>query len=100
MELIVAFVLGFSAYFAREVIKKSFPDHWEAFFVWDIWPRCERCATIRGLQLESSCTMYNFDGDWFDPKNPNRPQLLCRCCAEEHHDYWDEMWADYNSGRL
>lgn len=93
---LLCFLSGILAFYVRKV----FADHFEAVFVWKIWPRCERCATIFGLELESSRTLYNFDGDWFSPKNPNRPQLLCRCCAEEHHDYWDGMWADYNSGRL
>jgi len=25
---------------------------------------------------------------------------LCPVCATEHHQYWDEMWANYWSSRL
>lgn len=34
-------------------------------------------------------------------ENPaNDPVPLCRGCAEDHHAYWDEMWADANRDRL
>ena len=26
------------------------------------------------------------------PEDPNRPVMLCRSCAVDHHEYWDEMW--------
>ena len=26
--------------------------------------------------------------------------MLCGWCAQEHHEYWDEMWRDYWSGVL
>jgi hypothetical protein len=25
---------------------------------------------------------------------------LCTYCAIRHHEYWDEMWDEYNRGRL
>ncbi len=25
---------------------------------------------------------------------------LCPMCATEHHEYWDDMWAEYWSSRL
>ena len=62
------------------------------------WPkRCEHCRSFWGLKLEDGRTMYEWNGKGEDP---NRSQLLCRMCAVMHHDYWDEMWADYYSGRL
>jgi len=100
MESIISFVVGFLSYFVRESIKKAFRDQWEAFFVWRVYPRCEICGTIKNLKLEGSRTMYCFEGDWDDLKNPNRPKLLCSCCAEEHHDYWNDMWSEYYNGLL
>lgn len=68
--------------------------------LWDRIPRCEHCGAMKGLESESSRTMYHWDGEWNDPNNPNRNVLLCRQCAFMHHEYWDEMWDDYNRGRL
>jgi len=64
-----------------------------------------RCEGAKGpcdisgptVQLESSRTMYHWDGKGEDP---NRDVWLCPDCAKEHHDYWDEMWSYANSGRL
>lgn len=49
--------------------------------------------------------MYPYDsGEPFslkdNPNDPNRMQLLCRTCAIMHHEYWDDMWQEYYSGRL
>lgn len=61
---------------------------------------CEHCQrNDTEIRWESSRTMY----DW-DPKSgkpdPNRDSALCRECAVEHHDYWTDMWDEYNSGRF
>ena len=53
--------------------------------------------TVRGVALESGRTSYPWDGVGTDP---NRPVWLCRPCAAEHHEYWDERWSEYNSDRL
>ena len=42
-------------------------------------------------------TQYHWDGKGDDP---NHPVLLCEDCAKEYHDYWQEMWDDYNASRL
>ena len=47
--------------------------------------------------MESSRTMYH----WSTQENdPNHPLPLCRECAEEHHEQWDDQWADYYGGLL
>jgi hypothetical protein len=96
----ISFLIGFLAYFFKEILRKLFSDHWDAIFVWRVFPWCEHCKSICHLKLEGSRTLYNFDGNWCDPKNPNRPLFLCRRCAEDHHNHWDEMWSDYHSGLL
>lgn len=68
-----------------------------ARILWDRIPRCEHCKTMKGLGYEDSRTMYPWNGEG---KNPNAPWLLCKRCAEMHHDYWDDMWDEYNRGRL
>lgn len=30
-----------------------------------------------------------------EPPDPNAPVPLCRPCAKDHHEYWDEMWGNY-----
>ena len=30
----------------------------------------------------------------------NTVHILCPVCASEHHEYWDDMWADYWSSIL
>ena len=61
---------------------------------------CLRCGTTEGVEMESSRTQYHWEGEWDDPANPNAHLPLCRPCAEFHHDYWDSMWAEYQSGLL
>lgn len=51
---------------------------------------CEVCGCPDGVELESSCTAYEWDGKG---PNPNRQRQLCRPCAKEHYEFWDEMWA-------
>jgi len=53
-----------------------------------------------GVEMESSRTMYPWDGPEDDPDNPNRPIALCRECAKDHHQHWDAMWAEYRAGLL
>jgi hypothetical protein len=73
---------------------------------------CERCGSTEGVELEDSRTMYEpkvysryellmlLDDPLVDePEDPNRPWLLCRECAKEHHEYWDEMWDMYRSNQ-
>lgn len=67
--------------------------------------KCEWCAaaditTSDGVELESSRTMYPFDGEAGSPSDPNRPIALCRNHAAEHHAHWDEMWAEVRAGWL
>lgn len=106
MKFIVAFFVGVFASIFNDYVRKAFRVHWEAFFLYKLWPRCEHCATIFGLAFEDSRTQYPYEykDDLFsgkiDPKDPNRSQLLCRQCAVLHHEYWDEMWRDYYSGKL
>lgn len=36
-----------------------------------------------------------------DPRpDPNAPIPLCPGCAEDHHKYWDDTWAEYYRGLL
>lgn len=44
-----------------------------------------------GVLWESSRTRYHWDGTGEDP---NRDQALCRECAVDHHEYWDDMWSN------
>jgi hypothetical protein len=44
------------------------------------------------VKLEDSCTAYHWDGKGLDP---NRPIALCRKCAVDHHEYWNEQWNEY-----
>lgn len=104
MKFAISFFLGFLARIICNVFVKVFSDHWRAFSVYRLWPRCEHCGTMRGLALEDSRTCYptKYDDPFEEtrPDDPNRSQLLCRSCAVDHHEYWDEMWKDYYSGRL
>jgi len=58
---------------------------------------CQRCDTLTWCKLENSRTAYHWEGEGEDP---NAPVMLCSPCAAEHREYWDSMWAEYNSGRL
>jgi hypothetical protein len=51
---------------------------------------CERCGAF-GATRQPCRTSYA------DPKENVSP-LLCAPCAEEYHDHWDSMWAEYYSG--
>jgi hypothetical protein len=54
-------------------------------------PGCGRCGTTKGVTQQPCRTQYA------DPKENESP-WLCAQCAEDYHDYWDGMWADYYSG--
>ena len=61
---------------------------------------CELCAGGSGdhdVREESSRTAYHWNGVGTDP---NRKVFLCRPCAEEHHSYWDDMWAEWRAGQM
>lgn len=59
--------------------------------------KCANCGNTEGVAWESSRTMYpRKPGE----PDPNAPVSLCRDCAAEHHEYWDERWEEYNRGRL
>lgn len=54
---------------------------------------CAHCGATEGVTMESSRTNYSWDGKG---KDPNAPIPLCRPCAVEHHQNWDDMWAQVN----
>jgi hypothetical protein len=58
---------------------------------------CEVCGCPDGVELEGPCTAYPWDGEG---SNPNRRRQLCRPCAKEHYEFWDEMWRTEREGRL
>jgi hypothetical protein len=88
---------------------------WDDIVSWGKVP-CERCGTQEGVELEDSRTAYAYESPtaWdriraedggLTPtpsvlEDPNKPVNLCRACAKEHHDYWDEMWREYYGGLL
>ena len=55
--------------------------------------KCADCGAEKDVYLENSRTFYDDDAQ-------NKPIPLCPNCADRHHEYWDEMWDDYNSGVL
>lgn len=61
---------------------------------------CLCCYGTEGVEMESSRTQYHFKGEIGGPDDPNRPIPLCRECAEEHHQHWNDMWAEYHNGLL
>lgn len=54
---------------------------------------CERCGITTEVQLEPSRTYYV-------DESKNVEIWLCRECADEYHQHWDDMWAEYHSGLL
>lgn len=59
--------------------------------------KCLRCGSQESVEMESSRTMYPFEGKEGSPEDPNRDIPLCRPCAKQHHEEWDDRWADYYS---
>ncbi len=98
---LVSFIIGMIVRFIWILVREGFKDRWDAIFIWRILPRCELCHSwFSRLRLESSRTLYNFDGSWFNHNNPNKPQLYCPCCAAYHHKYWDDIWSEYRSSQF
>jgi hypothetical protein len=58
---------------------------------------CERCGSNFFVEYASSRTQYEWDGEGDDP---NRDIALCPLCEAEHNEFWDDMWREYNQGRL
>jgi hypothetical protein len=55
---------------------------------------CPGCGSTTDVQEESGRTAYHFTGVKGSPEDPNRSIWLCRDCAKDHHQYWDEMWEN------
>ena len=67
---------------------------------------CYRCGSEVEVLWESSRTCYDTSKIRTrfervikpEPDDPNAPVPLCRECAVEHHEFWDECWSEYYSG--
>ena len=59
--------------------------------------RCLICQHAEGVEMEDSRTAYHWEGDGDDP---NAAIPLCRACAEQHHEYWNDMWSEYRHSVL
>ena len=101
----IAFLIGSAIYLIHQRLKRSV--RWIAWFRYKLWPRCEYCGCLGGgLKLHSSGTAYYVPPEKYDymaqhpEKDPNRDRLLCDFCAEDHYQYWNDMWSDYYAGRL
>lgn len=57
-----------------------------------------RCGTSQGLLPRDSCTAY--DDHRGEGTDPNRKRVLCDRCAEDHFEYWDEMWNNYYESQI
>lgn len=91
-ELDKARVSGHSA--RAEAAKKVFHYEKPAPFIGNCEGQCKGRLVL--VRWESSRTCYSdspLDG------GRNRDVALCAECAREHHEYWDEMWADYYGSR-
>lgn len=61
---------------------------------------CESCGADGGehiIRWEDGRTMYV---PTLEDPFPNKPVALCQPCADEHHEHWDDMFAEANAGRL
>lgn len=68
--------------------------------------KCEQCEATEGVELEGTRTAYAapringwtrllLDDEIADNSpDPNTGMWLCRDCAKEYHEYWDEMWEN------
>jgi hypothetical protein len=81
---------------------KDFEDKLPREAQFEVEMQCEYCDSTEGVVLEDSRTSYSLPDltiyDLLFPEdleNPNRPIWLCRSCAEEHHEFWDEQWREY-----
>ena len=71
---------------------------------------CERCQSEEGVKAIPAMTAYHPTplSRWkrlmldnpLDPPDPNADVYLCPDCAQDHVEYWTEMWDEYNRGRL
>ena len=73
---------------------------------------CLCCQGTLGVEMESSRTCYakptlNFWEKLLLPEEGldegpemNKPIPLCRPCAKQHHDDWDDMWKTLENGYL
>lgn len=58
---------------------------------------CYRCGTTEGVEVLEAMTSYcEVEGE----PDPNHPTPYCPECGQEYKEHWDEMWAEYYSGRL
>ena len=61
------------------------------------YPGCGEC------EYPADHPIHQYPGDergghrWVDP---NKLTLLCQPCAKDHHEHWDDMWAEYYAGLL
>ena len=73
---------------------------WDVSKDYSVFHTCQGCAW-KGATVRRECsrTMYHFEGEPGSPEDPNRYLLLCRTCAKQHHEFWDDMWAEWNNSR-
>jgi hypothetical protein len=53
---------------------------------------CGRCGSSAGVEYEPTRTAYYFEPGEPDP---NVGAWLCRPCADEYHEHWDDMWNEW-----
>jgi len=58
---------------------------------------CDRCGATEGVKLIGAMTSYT---ETEDNPDPNHPTPYCLPCAKEYEEHWQEMWDEYNAGRL
>jgi len=77
---------------------------------------CAHCGTTGGVRLEDARTAYvrepptvwdriRAEDGGLTPtpcvgEDPNAAIYLCRPCAKQHQDRWDDQWAEYYAGLL
>lgn len=66
---------------------------------------CQACGSTEEVELENSRTCYVLNTRTrfervLEPEqpDPNAPIPLCRPCAVEHHENWNDQWNDYYAG--
>lgn len=60
-------------------------------------PKCEYCGSADTVKPTAGRTAY--DTNKVGWESPNRHVFLCPDCTTEHHEHWDEMWAEANYDR-
>lgn len=78
-------------------LRDLFVDLWTDALDYGNGEMCSRCGSREGVEWEPARTAY--EPTEKDP-DPNADIPYCRPCAGEHHEHWDDMWAEYNAGRL